>query len=85
MAAGRPVVGTSVGLEGLDVDDGVHALVADEGPALADAVVRLLTDDELAARVAGAGADHARGHYAWDAIGRHFVDVLLGLVQRQAR
>src|SRR5207302_4004164 len=47
MAAGRPVVGTSVGLEGLDIEDGVHALVADEPPTLADAVVRVLTDDEV--------------------------------------
>jgi glycosyltransferase involved in cell wall biosynthesis len=85
MAAGRPVVGTSVGLEGLDIGDDDQALVADDPASLAAAVVRLLTDDGVAARVANAGADHARGRFAWDAIGRRFVDTLLGLVQRQAR
>ncbi|MBV8305569.1 MAG: glycosyltransferase [Acidimicrobiia bacterium] len=85
MAAGRPVAGTTVGLEGLGIDNCVHALVADEPGALADAVVRLLTDDDVACRVAAAGAEHARGRFGWDAIGRRFVDGLTGLVQRQVR
>ena len=90
MAAGRPVVGTTVGLEGLDVEDGVHVLVADEPASLAAAVTRLLNDDELAGRLAKAGAEHARTGFSWDMIGRRFVDVLLQLVlrdgdQRQAR
>jgi glycosyltransferase involved in cell wall biosynthesis len=84
MAAGRPVVGTTVGLEGLDVEDGVHVLVADEPESLAAAVTRLLTDDELAVRVAHAGADHARSGFSWDVIGRRFVDALLEMLERQA-
>jgi hypothetical protein len=39
----------------------------------------------LACLVAAAGADHARDRFAWDTIGRRFVDTLLELVQRQAR
>jgi glycosyltransferase involved in cell wall biosynthesis len=85
MAAGRPVAGTAVGMEGLGIDNGVHALVADDPAPLADAVVRLLTDEALASRIAAAGADHARHRFAWDAVGRRFVDALLELAQRQAR
>ena len=77
MAAGRPVAGTSVGLEGLGIEDGVHAAVADDPPSLAAAVVELLLDDDRARRLARTGADHARGNFAWDAIGRRFVDALL--------
>ena len=42
MAAGVPVVTTSVGAEGLEVEDGVHLLVADSPEAFAGAVARLL-------------------------------------------
>jgi glycosyltransferase involved in cell wall biosynthesis len=85
MASSRPVAGTSVGLEGLEIEGGVQALVADDPAALAAAVVQLLTDDAFANRIAAAGADHARERFAWDAIGRRFVDTLLDLTQRQAR
>jgi glycosyltransferase involved in cell wall biosynthesis len=85
MAAGRPVAGTTVGLEGLGIEAGVHAVVADDPSSLAARVVRLLVDDEFAERLARVGADHARGNFAWDTIGRRFVDALLHLDQRQAR
>jgi glycosyltransferase involved in cell wall biosynthesis len=85
MAAGRPVAGTSLGLEGLDVSDGVEALVADDPVSFANSVVRLLTDDELAGRLAAAGGEHARTRFSWVVVGRHFVDALQALVQMQAR
>jgi len=85
MAAGRPVAGTTLGLEGLEAVDGVHALIADEPSSLAAALVRLLTDDDLAARLARTGAEHARSRFSWDIIGRRFVDALLRPHQRQVR
>lgn len=45
MAAGRPLVGTSAGLAGLGIVDGVHARVADDVPGLAAAVVSALSAD----------------------------------------
>ena len=85
MAAGRPVVGTTIGLEGLAVEDGVQALVADDAATFAKRVVEVVGDDALAQRVAAAGAAHARVRFAWDRIGRQYLDTLLSLVQRQAR
>jgi glycosyltransferase involved in cell wall biosynthesis len=85
MAAGRPVVGTTVGLDGLAIDPGVHAVVADEPSSFAAAVVDLLVNDGMAGRVAAAGADHARTRFAWDGIGRRFVETVLDLGQTQAR
>jgi glycosyltransferase involved in cell wall biosynthesis len=79
MAAGRPVVGTTIGLDGLAIRSGEHALVADDAATFAGAVGDLLLDDELATRVATAGAEHARGRFPWDVVGRAYVDVLLGL------
>jgi hypothetical protein len=44
LAAGLPVVTTSVGAEGMDLEDGNTALIADSPEAFAEAVVRLCTD-----------------------------------------
>ena len=85
MAAARPVVGTTIGLDGLAIDDGVHALVADDAATFAERVVDLIGDDALAQRVAAAGAEHARLRFAWDSIGRQFVDMLLALLRGQTQ
>ncbi len=52
MALGLPLVTTSIGAEGMDLVDGVHALVRDDAAAFADAVVRLHEDPSLWATVA---------------------------------
>jgi glycosyltransferase involved in cell wall biosynthesis len=78
MAAGRPVVGTAVGLEGLGVEAGRHALVADDPAGLADAIVSLCADTELAARLAAGGRQLVEARYGWDDIGRRLTAVLLG-------
>jgi len=40
-------VSTSIGIEGLDVDDGTHFLRADGAEALADATLKLIADGAL--------------------------------------
>jgi glycosyltransferase involved in cell wall biosynthesis len=65
MAAGRPVVTTSVGNEGVAApSDTVY--VTDEPAAFADAVVRLLRDPDEWARVAAAGRAFVQRTYRWD-------------------
>lgn len=78
MAAGRPVVGTTIGLGGLDYEPGTHALVADDAADLAEATIRLLQDDALADRLAGAGRSLVEERYRWDRIGEEFADLVLG-------
>jgi glycosyltransferase involved in cell wall biosynthesis len=46
-----PVVSTTLGAEGLDVEDGVHLLIADDPEEFAAATVRLLGDPQLRLRV----------------------------------
>ncbi len=67
LAAGRPLVATSVAAEGIEIQDGVHALIADGPDAVADAVVRLLRDRELAAKLASAGRQMVQERLSWDA------------------
>ena len=85
MAAGRPVVGTSIGLEGLDLVPDEQALFADDPPALAAAIVRLLTDDGLAASVAAAGRLAVEERFAWSGIARSFADSVVAMAGHGGR
>lgn len=64
-AAGLPVVTTTLGAEGIEYQDGLHMLTADGAAPFADAVERVLTDDELCRRLSQAGIELVREHYDW--------------------
>jgi len=51
LAQGVPVVSTSLGCEGIAVESGRHLLVGDSAPEFAQAVIKVLSDWELAARL----------------------------------
>ena len=76
MAAGRPLVGTTIGLEGLDLVDGVHARLADDPATMATAIVELLTSDASARALGEAGRAHVTAHFSWDAIGERLDQAL---------
>ncbi len=81
MAAGVPVVGTTIGLGGLGVRAGTDALVADDPWAFAVAIVSLLRDDDLAARMARAGgAFVSERNLTWHASGTRLREVLEPLI-----
>jgi glycosyltransferase involved in cell wall biosynthesis len=76
-AAGRPVVGTSVGLAGLDVEDGVHALVADDASGFAERVVALLTAQVDAETLVRNARELVEKKYSWAMIGDQFSQAVL--------
>jgi glycosyltransferase involved in cell wall biosynthesis len=49
-----PVVSTTIGAEGLDVNHGTHLLLADDAEGFAEACERLLVDQPLRAAMVGA-------------------------------
>jgi glycosyltransferase involved in cell wall biosynthesis len=59
-AHGVPVVSTSKGVEGLDVENGVHLFIEDDAGLFADACIRLMNDslmrDEISRRAFGLAA-----------------------------
>lgn len=72
MALGRPVVGTSIGLEGLDVEPGVHAVVADDAATFAAALLDVIADGPRAEALAGAARHLVEDRFGWTAIGASF-------------
>ena len=68
LAYGVPVVTTSVGCEGLGIESGVHALVADNPITFAESCRTVLTDDQVCARLQAAGREIFLDQYDWKEI-----------------
>jgi polysaccharide biosynthesis protein PslH len=75
MAFGVPVVTTTEGIEGLSVDAGVHARVADADDEFAAHVVDLLRDREAAVRTATAARALIRDSYNPQAVVDRMIDI----------
>ena len=71
MAAGRAVVSTRIGAEGLDVSDGRDIVLADSPAAFAEATVRVLTNDDHRRQLEHAAAELAARH-DWSTVARGF-------------
>jgi polysaccharide biosynthesis protein PslH len=75
MAMGKAVVSTSIGAEGLDVENGRDLVLADEPTAIAGAITLLLRDSALRRRYEEAAAKLA-AQYDWSNIEQRFAQVL---------
>lgn len=75
MALGTPVVATSKGAEGLDVENGRHLLIADSAEDFAAAVVRVLTEPGLRAALAAEAYRLVADKYNWQTILPRFTDL----------
>lgn len=84
MAAGKAVVSTLVGAEGLDVHHEQDILLADDPAVFAGAVVMLLQNVERR-RCYGRAASALAARYDWAAIGEKFGQVLETLVGTMPR
>jgi glycosyltransferase involved in cell wall biosynthesis len=69
LAAGRAIVSTSLGAEGLELEAGRHLLIADGKRAFSDATVAMLQDADLRQRLAREGRALAERRYDWRRLG----------------
>jgi sugar transferase (PEP-CTERM/EpsH1 system associated) len=67
LSMAKPVVSTTVGVEGLDVAGGEHLLLADDPDEMAKHVLHLMADPALRARIGAAGRSLAVERYGWAA------------------
>ena len=72
LACAKPVVSTSLGVEGIPLRDGEHLCIADDAQSFADAVLTLLRDQAAGGdrcRALGrAGRAFVEEHFSWDRI-----------------
>ena len=64
MSAGLPTVSTTIGVCGLDLAHGKHALIADSAQEFSDAIIHLLRDKELANKIAVSGKNHIQKKFS---------------------
>lgn len=67
-AAALPVVSTTLGAEGLPVENGRHLLLADGATAFADAVSRLLASEHLRVELGCAGRRLLESRFTWEKV-----------------
>jgi glycosyltransferase involved in cell wall biosynthesis len=70
MAMGKPIVATTLGAGGLDIEHGRDILIADDAPSFADALALLLRDEHVASRIGGAARETVRKRYDNDVLAR---------------
>jgi glycosyltransferase involved in cell wall biosynthesis len=76
MAAGVPVVSTTVGAEGLRYSDGADIIIADDPGCIAAACIRLLTDEAARSAIAHNALKRAQSEFSWEAVSREFEAIL---------
>lgn len=84
MSMMQPMVCTSIANEGIGAENGRHLVIADEPRAFADAVIALLSDDDLAARIARAARAFVEGTWTWEYHLAHLEAHLFDLAARTA-
>jgi hypothetical protein len=72
MMVGTPCVSTSIGVEGFNLEDGVHVLVADDATSFASSILRLLKEDDLWAQIAARGRSFVDAAHGCDAVFARF-------------
>jgi glycosyltransferase involved in cell wall biosynthesis len=74
LAIGCPVVATPLSVDGIDVQDGHDALIAD-GDAIINAIVRLLNDPDLQRHLSENGRALIEKQYSWDRVAELYQDL----------
>lgn len=68
MAAGLPVVSTPVGVAGLDIVSGTHALVSSKVEELASMAVKILKNKDISNNISFAGKQFVKENFDWKSI-----------------
>lgn len=83
MAIGVPVVSTSIGVEGLPLDDGTHYLRADDPATMAQKVISLLEDGELRHRISTSARDLVEKKFGFQRAAQVFEQACLDAIAWQ--
>jgi glycosyltransferase involved in cell wall biosynthesis len=82
MAAGVPVVSTTVGAEGLPLRSHQDLLLADDADGIASAVLRVLTEDRVRLDLAENGLQRVRRDFSWEQSAARFEELAAMAMKR---
>jgi sugar transferase (PEP-CTERM/EpsH1 system associated) len=84
MAMEKAIVSTSVGAEGLPIDDGKEILIRDTPESFADAVVKLIQQESLATELGQRAAAKVREKFGWDTVAQRFAAICERTIEAKA-
>lgn len=82
MAAGKSIVTTSIGSEGIKCEDGKNIMIADDAKAFAGKLTELLSNPQFRESVGRQASLLAAGEYSWDRIGDMFWDTYKDIIDK---
>ena len=85
MAMQTPVVSTSKGAEGLEIESGTNILIADKPDEFANHVIRLFNNMNLRNKIAANGRKLVEEKYNWDKIGNKFLSLAENIVHLESK
>jgi len=85
LAMGKAVVSTSLGCEGIRVNDGENIWIADTADEFARKVVHLLNNEAQRRRLGEAGLQLVRNYYRWDQVAESIERVYRQIVNVERR
>jgi glycosyltransferase involved in cell wall biosynthesis len=85
LAAGKPVVGTPIAFEGIDIVNGVNGVCCEPGSQMAAAIIRLLGDAELRSRIGSEARDLVSRCYTPMIVGRSWETLYERLIEQAKR
>ena len=83
-AAGIPVVSTSIGCEGLRVQDGRHLIIRDDPEDFAESVIDLAQDIALRKALASNARKLVEEQYSWKKVGREFREIYHAVISSES-
>ena len=75
MAMEKAIISTTIGAEGLPLQDGKELLLADTEESFANAVIRVLTDKVLAGELGHRAAATVRAKFGWEKVAEQFASI----------
>jgi len=81
-AAGRPVVSTTKGAQGLDVEDKKHLLIEDEVDGMVDAVDQFWSNQTLYQQCVDNAYNLVKNQYSWEAVSHKIQPLIKKLISQ---
>lgn len=81
LSMGKPIVATTMAIEGIDVSSENEVLLADTPQAFVDQIKRLLDDGPLRARLSHSARRFVEQNFAWPVIGGRMADLFSELAR----
>ncbi len=83
MAMEKPIVSTTIGAEGLPLQDGAELLLADNAQSFAEAIVKLLKEPELGELIGTRAARTVRERFGWQRVATDFSKICEKAVEQR--